>query len=245
MSLRNALLGKGIHRLQRNIPRRELPNVIAPFLLSPSSFKRASRRTHMRVKSLAAAAGIAALTAVVAVPGISNASRLNTRTEPQVQTDTTPTTEPVVETPTQPSETTTTTTAPAVEAPTTTTTTTTEPAPAKPPAPAPPPAPVTVTPAPAGEPPLAADTPAPPVDVAPTPAPAPQPDSTDHGRPADPCHMDDYHSVQVDSLDSPGEAARAHKIDRNGNGTVCRKDIPGRGHGNTGEGSNIKDDQAA
>ena len=34
------------------------------------------------------------------------------------------------------------------------------------------------------------------------------------------------------------------EIDRNGNGTVCRKDIPGRGHGNTGEGSNIKDDQA-
>ena len=65
----------------------------------------------MRVKALAAAAGIAALTAVIAVPGISNASRLNTRTEPQVQTDTS-TTEPVVETPTttQPVETTTTTT---------------------------------------------------------------------------------------------------------------------------------------
>ena len=56
--------------------------------------------------------------------------------------------------------------------------------------------------------------------------------------------MDDYHAVQVDSLSNPGEAARAHKVDRNGNGTVCRKDIPGRGHGNTGEGSNIKDDQA-
>ena len=57
--------------------------------------------------------------------------------------------------------------------------------------------------------------------------------------------MDDYHAVQVGSLDNnPGEAARAHKVDRNGNGTVCRKDIPGRGRGNTGDGSNIKDDQA-
>ena len=42
---------------------------------------------------------------------------------------------------------------------------------------------------------------------------------------------------------SGGEAARAKKVDRNGNGTVCRKDIPGKGRGNTGQNSNIKDDQ--
>jgi hypothetical protein len=196
----------------------------------------------MRVKTLAAAAGVAALTAVIAVPGISNASRLNTRTQPQVQTDTTtPATDPVVETPTtQPVETTTTTTAP-VE-----TTTTTEPAPVvtKPTAPAPAPVPVVVVPAPVVKTPPAA--PAPTVDVTtdgPAPAPAPAQVTADP-TPADPCHMDDYHAVQVDSLTNPGEAARAHKVDRNGNGTVCRKDIPGRGHGNTGEGSNIKDDQA-
>ena len=192
----------------------------------------------MRVKTLAAAAGIAALTAVVAVPGISNASRL--RTEPQVQTDTT-TTQPVVETPTtQPVETTTTTqpaettttTLPVVEEPTT------QPKPVvtKPTAPAP----VVSAPAPVVETP-----PAPTVDVTKIDGPAPAPEATDHGqKPADPCHMDDYHAVQVDSLDNPGEAARAHKADRNGNGTVCRKDIPGQGHGNTGQGSNIKDDQA-
>jgi len=195
----------------------------------------------MRVKTLVAAAGLAVLTAVIAVPGISNASRLNTRTQPQVQTDTT-TTEPVVETTTtQPVETTTTTTQPVVEEPTT------QPKPVvtKPAAPAPAPAPVVVAPAPVVETPPAA--PAPTVDVTkvdpPAPAPAPEQVSTDP-KPADPCHMDDYHAVQVDSLDNPGEAARAHKVDRNGNGTVCRKDIPGRGRGNTGEGSNIKDDQA-
>src|SRR5436309_9024244 len=177
--------------------------------LSPSTLKRASRRTHMRVKTLAAAAGIAALTAVIAVPGISNASRLNTRTEPQVQTDTS-TTVPVVETPTtQPVETTTTTTQP-VE-----TTTTTQPklVVTKPIAPAP--ATVVVAPAPVVETPPAA--PAPKVDVTkvdrPAPAPAPQQVSTDQ-KPADPCHMDDYHAVRVDSLDNPGEAARAHKVDR-------------------------------
>jgi hypothetical protein len=193
----------------------------------------------MRVKTLAAAAGVAALTAVIAVPGISNASRLNTRTEPQVQTDTTTTTEPVVETTTtQPVETTTTTTQPVVVEPTT------QPKPVVTKLAAP--APVIVAPAPVVETPPAA--PAPTVDVTkidqPVPAPAPEQAGTDE-KPADPCHMDDYHAVQVDRLDNPGEAARAHKVDRNGNGTVCRKDIPGRGRGNTGEGSNIKDDQAA
>ena len=194
----------------------------------------------MRVKTLVAAAGVAALTAVIAIPGISNASRLNTRAQPQVQTDSTTTTEPVVETTTtQPVETTTTTTQPVVEEPTT------QPKPVvtKPAAPAPAPVPVVVAPAPVVETPPAAPT----VDVTkvhqPAPAPAPEQVSTDQ-TPADPCHMDDYHAVQVDSLDNPGEAARAHKVDRNGNGTVCRKDIPGRGRGNTGDGSNIKDDQA-
>ena len=188
----------------------------------------------MRVKTLAAAAGIAAL--VIAVPGISNASRLNTRTEPVVRPDTTTTTAPAVETPTtQPVETTTTTTEPPV------TTTTTEPAPVvkKPTAPAPAPVPVVVVPAPVVETPPAAPAPAARVRTD-----GPAPAQVTDQKPADPCHMDDYHAVQVDSLSNPGEAARAHKVDRNGNGTVCRKDIPGRGHGNTGEGSNIKDDQA-
>jgi hypothetical protein len=191
----------------------------------------------MRVKVLAAGAGLAALTAVIAVPGISNASRLNTHTAPQVQTETT-TTEPAVETPTtQPVETTTTTTQPVVVEPTTqpkpvVTTTTTSPAPTH----------VVVKPVPVVETPP----PAPTVDVTrdqPAPVPTPAEVTTDQ-TPADPCHMDDYHAVQVDSLTDPGEAARAHKVDRNGNGVVCRKDIPGRGRGNTGNGSNIKDDQA-
>ena len=191
----------------------------------------------MRVKSLAAAAGVAALAAVIAVPGISNASRLNTQTQPQVQTDTT-TPEPVVETTTTQPVVTTTTTLPVVEEPTT------QPAPVvtKPAAPAPAPAPVVVAPAPVVETPPAAPAPIADITKVDKPAPAPAQVSTDQ-KPADPCHMDDYHAVQVDSLDN-GEAARAHKVDRNGNGTVCRKDIPGRGHGNTGEGSNIKDDQA-
>jgi hypothetical protein len=56
--------------------------------------------------------------------------------------------------------------------------------------------------------------------------------------------MDSYESTDVAGLDNEAEATRAKKVDRNGNGTVCRKDIPGRGRGNTGQGSNIKDDQA-
>ena len=196
----------------------------------------------MRVKTLAAVAGLACLTAVVAVPGISNASRLNTRTQPLVQTDTT-TTAPVVETPTtQPVETTTTTAAP-VETTTTTAapvaevpTTQPKPVVTKPTAPPP----VVSAPVPA---PVVATPPAvPPVDIT-TVGPVPAPVTTDQ-KPADPCHMDDFHAVAVSSLGNPSEAARAHKVDRNGNGIVCRKDIPGRGRGNTGQGSNIKDDQA-
>lgn len=39
------------------------------------------------------------------------------------------------------------------------------------------------------------------------------------------------------------EKVRARKVDRNDNNWVCRKDIPGRGRGNTGNNSNIKDDK--
>jgi hypothetical protein len=143
-----------------------------------------------------------------------------------------------VDTPTtQPVETTTTTTLPVVEEPTTqpkpVTTTTTAPAPA--------PVPVVVKPVPVGETPPPAPAAGDTTEEAPAPGPAQV--STDQ-TPADPCHMDGYHAVQVDGLTDPGEVARAPKVDRNGNGTVCRKDIPGNGHGNTGAGSNIKDDQA-
>ena len=62
-------------------------------------------------------------------------------------------------------------------------------------------------------------------------------------KPAGPCHMDSYKPVNVTDL-SGDERARADKVDRNGNGLVCRKDIPGaKGRGNTGQHSNIKDDQ--
>lgn len=37
--------------------------------------------------------------------------------------------------------------------------------------------------------------------------------------------------------------ARADKVDRNKNGFVCRKDLPGRGTGNTGQISNTKADE--
>ncbi len=42
---------------------------------------------------------------------------------------------------------------------------------------------------------------------------------------------------------SGSEKVRAKKVDRNDNNWVCRKDIPGRGRGNTGNNSNIKDDK--
>lgn len=48
--------------------------------------------------------------------------------------------------------------------------------------------------------------------------------------------------VKVSDLDA-AEHARADKADRNGNGLVCRMDIPGHGHGNTKNNSNIKDDK--
>ena len=43
--------------------------------------------------------------------------------------------------------------------------------------------------------------------------------------------------VKISDLDA------AEKVDRNGNGSVCRKDIPGQGGGNTGNNSNLKDDK--
>ncbi|MEW6471497.1 MAG: hypothetical protein AB1679_04430 [Actinomycetota bacterium] len=51
-----------------------------------------------------------------------------------------------------------------------------------------------------------------------------------------------FQLVKISDLDG-GEKARARKVDRNDNNWVCRKDIPGRGGGNTGENSNIKDDK--
>jgi hypothetical protein len=57
-----------------------------------------------------------------------------------------------------------------------------------------------------------------------------------------PCHMDAYEERAFGELDE-AEMDRAEKVDRNGNETVCRKDIPGNGRGNTGNGSNIKDDK--
>jgi hypothetical protein len=57
-----------------------------------------------------------------------------------------------------------------------------------------------------------------------------------------PCHMDAYEERTFGDLDE-AEMDRAEKVDRNGNETVCRKDIPGNGRGNTGNGSNIKDDK--
>ena len=48
--------------------------------------------------------------------------------------------------------------------------------------------------------------------------------------------------VKISALAST-EKARAKKVDRNGNKWACRKDIPGRGGGNTGNNSNIKDDK--
>lgn len=51
-----------------------------------------------------------------------------------------------------------------------------------------------------------------------------------------------YALVKISDLDA-AEKPRAEKVDRNGNGLVCRKDIPGQGGGNTGNNSNIKDDK--
>jgi hypothetical protein len=48
--------------------------------------------------------------------------------------------------------------------------------------------------------------------------------------------------VKITDLDA-AEKPRAEKVDRNDNGLVCRKDIPGQGGGNTGHNANIKDDK--
>ena len=145
--------------------------------------------------------------------------------------------------------------------PVVTTTTTTSPPLAEP---TPPPEPVvtTTTTVPARLPVVTLPTPAPVVDAPtgvggtpvtvdtkkvgpPAPTAGTDNDGTAHAStPADACHMDSYEATPVDSRTDPGEVARADKVDRNGNGIVCRKDIPGRGRGNTGDGSNIKDDQA-
>lgn len=193
----------------------------------------------MRVKYLIATASLAVVTAVVVAPGVSNANRgTSPSVEPTVQPVDEAPADPVAEAP-APSVEEETPAAPVVEEapaePVTTTTTTAPPAKApvveEPAAPVAAPAPVAKT-TPVQEPTV--------VTIAPkaAPAPAAAPTQPDKGKGA--CHMDSYKETQVASL-SGGERARAEKVDRNGDGTVCRKDIPGRGHGNTGEGSNIKD----
>lgn len=200
----------------------------------------------MRVKSLLATVGVAVAVSV-AVPGVSMANRGGgTTVDPVVQ--------PRAEEPVVVEE-------PAVEAPAV------EPVevitPAEPvveePAAAPAPAPAKAKVRPVEDAPVVEKAPAAPVvktppvvvkPVEPTEAKKVKaPEGDDAKGPAKkaekeagPCHMDSYQSTSVTGL-SGGEAARAGKVDRNGNGTVCRKDIPGKGRGNTGEGSNIKDDQ--
>jgi len=192
----------------------------------------------MRVKYLAAAVGLSVTSVVALGTGVSMASRA---TSPQV--------EPTIEAPAEPVE-----EAPAVPVEETTTPPAVEEAPAPPvveepaepveePAPAPVKAPKVEKPAaPVTEAPVVEEAPVTPLKVKDVPAPAPD-KSQGPEKAKDPCHMDSYEPRQVDSLQG-GEAARAQKVDRNDNGQVCRKDIPGKGKGNTGEGSNIKDDQA-
>ena len=193
----------------------------------------------MRVKTLAAAVGLSVISAVALGQGVSSANR--GPSTPVVQPNIETPAEPVEETPAPPAEVTPT-TPPVVEetpvveeepAAPVTTTTTIPPVPATPPAVQKPAVPVTVVEAPI----VTLEKKAPP-------APAPAPAKADPApKPADPCHMDSYKQVAVGSL-SGDELARAQKVDRNGNGYVCRKDIPGeKGHGNTGQNSNIKDDQ--
>lgn len=58
------------------------------------------------------------------------------------------------------------------------------------------------------------------------------------------CTGTPFTRVEISSPDlDAAEKARAEKVDRNKNGWVCRKDIPGQGGGNTGSNSNIKDDK--
>jgi hypothetical protein len=186
----------------------------------------------MRIKSLAAAVGLSVVAAVTLGQGVSSANRGSSD----------PVTEPAIEQPAEPVE----------EAP--------APAPEVTPAeeeiPAPPvveepPAPVTTTttrpPAPAPKPvrvPVADVEPAPVVTIEKKKAdPAPAPTKPEAApKQADPCHMDSYEPRDVEELNGD-ERARADKVDRNENGVVCRKDIPGKGRGNTGQNSNIKDDQ--
>ena len=195
----------------------------------------------MRVKSLAAAVGLSVITAVALGQGVSSANR-GPSTDPLVQPRSETPAEPVEETPAPPAEETPTEPAvevdpvpPVVEEPPAapvTTTTTIPPVPATPPAIQKPAVPVMVVEAPIGT-----------LEKKAAPAPAPAPAKADPApKPADPCHMDSYKQVAVASL-SGSEATRAQKVDRNGNGSVCRKDIPGKGKGNTGQNSNIKDDQ--
>ena len=196
----------------------------------------------MRIKSLAAAVGLSVVAAVTLGQGVSSANRGSSDdpiAQPQIEVPA----EPVEETP-APAPEVTPAVPPAVEE---------TPAPAvveEPPAPAPAPTPVPAAPAPAP----AAPKPVAPVAAAPVvepvpvvtlekkAAPAPAP-AAPAQKPADPCHMDSYEPRNVADL-SGSERARADKVDRNGNGVVCRKDIPGKGRGNTGQNSNIKDDQA-
>lgn len=186
----------------------------------------------MRIKSLAAAVGLSVVAAVTLGQGVSSANR-GSSDDPVAQPQIEVPAEPVEETP-----------APAPEV---------EPAvPAEEEAPAPvveePPAPVTTTttrppaPAPAPKPvPVVEPVPVVTLEKKADPAPAPaQPEPAP--KQADPCHMDDYEPRDAEDL-SGDERARADKVDRNDNGVVCRKDIPGKGRGNTGQNSNIKDDQ--
>lgn len=194
----------------------------------------------MRIKSLAAAVGLSVVAAVTLGQGVSSANRGSSDpvTEPQIELPA----EPVEEAPAPTPEVT-----PAV--PPAEEETPAPPVVEEPPAPAPTPTPVVAapTPAPAAPKPVAPVAPAPVVEPAPVvtlekkAAPAPAP-AAPAEKPADPCHMDSYKPVEVATL-SGDERARADKVDRNGNGVVCRKDIPGKGRGNTGQHSNIKDDQ--
>jgi hypothetical protein len=65
-----------------------------------------------------------------------------------------------------------------------------------------------------------------------------QQESQESGR----CTGRPFELVKVSDL-AVAEKARAEKVNRNGNDFVCRMDIPGRGGGNTGNNSNIKDDK--
>jgi outer membrane biosynthesis protein TonB len=184
----------------------------------------------MRVKSLVAGVGLTVVTALALGPAVANASRGTS--DPVVVEEPAA---PAEETPAPAEEpTTTTTTAPEVEeAPPAVEEEPAEPVVVKPPKPTT----TTTRPAPVEpvEPPVVVVEP----QDAPAPAAKPEKDK-DKGA----CHMDDYKSAQASSFGADsGEAARADKVDRNDNGTVCRKEIPGHGKGNTGEGTNIKDDQ--